>query len=287
MRRNRKADLFCRILTVLFLHVFVLIPAFSGVPARADEPRFSPSAMEGTAGEKVQLFAGQGFDAAQPMLFGVRMEMPEGWHTYWRNPGDSGIAPSFDWSESENVKFIEVLWPVPQRFDAVGDTTFGYAREVVWPVLVQVDDPTKHVTVTLKMNYGVCSDICVPGTYKQGLTMATGSALFPEIYFANRDIIQPFLARVPRALHDNEVLDIKANSKALQVTLRGVTGGPQLIVEGPRGIRFAKPEQRRDGDLLLYQVPYRLTKGAGLKGQEVTLIFTGPDTALEAIRKVQ
>lgn len=283
----RMADLSRRLHPALFLSMLFFLTAIGGAPARAEVPLLSPPAREGSAGEKIQLLAGQAFDGSKPMLFAVRMVMPDGWHTYWRNPGDSGIAPRFDWSASENVKAVELLWPVPQRFDAEGDITFGYAHEVVWPVLVQVDDPDKPVTVRLQMDYGVCLDICVPGSYEQGLTMAAGVSVRPEIISANRNVIAPFLARVPRSLEAGESLVIKSDGKVLQVRLRGVATDPDLIVEGPRGIRFARPMQGREGDLLLYRVPYKMAGNARLVGQDVTLVWTGPETAIEVTRKVQ
>ncbi|PKQ06611.1 MAG: hypothetical protein CVT72_05995, partial [Alphaproteobacteria bacterium HGW-Alphaproteobacteria-11] len=61
-----------------------------------------------------------------PFLAGIDMRLAPGWKTYWKNPGDSGIAPSFDWSASENVADIDLGWPAPRRFDDPGDVTYGY-----------------------------------------------------------------------------------------------------------------------------------------------------------------
>ena len=51
---------------------------------------------------------------------GIEIRLDQGWKTYWRYPGDSGIPPQFDFSASENVKAVTVLWPAPQRFDDGG-----------------------------------------------------------------------------------------------------------------------------------------------------------------------
>ncbi|MBO0715897.1 MAG: cytochrome C biogenesis protein, partial [Rhizobiales bacterium] len=47
---------------------------------------------------------------------GIEIRLDPGWHTYWRDPGDSGAPPTFDFSSSENVKSVNVLWPAPERF---------------------------------------------------------------------------------------------------------------------------------------------------------------------------
>ena len=60
-------------------------------------------------------------------LAGLRLTLARGWKTYWRSPGEAGVPPSFDWSRSENVAGVEVLWPRPKFFDSFGLTTIGYA----------------------------------------------------------------------------------------------------------------------------------------------------------------
>ena len=51
------------------------------------------------------------------LLGGIAFQLQGGWHTYWRNPGDSGVPPRFDFSKSDNVEAVTVLWPAPQKFD--------------------------------------------------------------------------------------------------------------------------------------------------------------------------
>ena len=63
----------------------------------------------------------------------------QGWKTYWRMPGDAGIPPQFDWSGSQNVKSVEVLWPAPQRFIDSGGETVGYKDRVVFPLRIVPD----------------------------------------------------------------------------------------------------------------------------------------------------
>src|SRR5436309_312013 len=77
-----------------------------------------------------RLLAGNG-------IAGVELQLPEGWKTYWRTPGDAGgVPPTFDWSKSDNLASVKVLYPAPKRFsDRAGDTV-GYKGTVVFPVEV-------------------------------------------------------------------------------------------------------------------------------------------------------
>src|SRR5215470_3007520 len=58
------------------------------------------------------------------LLGGIAIQLQDGWKTYWRNPGDSGVPPRFDFSKSDNVDAVTVLWPAPQKFD---DGAGGYS----------------------------------------------------------------------------------------------------------------------------------------------------------------
>src|SRR5271163_5124622 len=68
---------------------------------------------------------------------GVEIRLDPGWKTYWRDPGDSGVPPSFDFSGSENVKSVSVEWPAPERFaDGAGGNSIGYLDHVILPLRI-------------------------------------------------------------------------------------------------------------------------------------------------------
>ncbi len=84
---------------------------------------------------KVRLVSGAVDEKGEAkQIAGVQIRLDSGWKTYWRNPGDSGVAPHFDWSGSKNLKEAQVLYPVPHRFADAGGTAIGYKDEVVFPV---------------------------------------------------------------------------------------------------------------------------------------------------------
>ena len=93
---------------------------------------------------------------------GVRIDLAEGWKTYWRMPGEAGIAPHFDWTGSRNVAGVEVRWPAPGRYQDASGETIGYANRVVFPLTVRPADPSRPVVLALDLSYAVCKDLCVP-----------------------------------------------------------------------------------------------------------------------------
>jgi DsbC/DsbD-like thiol-disulfide interchange protein len=94
---------------------------------------------------------------------GIEIKLDPGWKTYWRDPGDSGVPPTFDFSGSENMKAVTVLWPAPARFaDGAGGNSIGYLDHVILPLRVAPLDATKRTSLKLKLGYDVCGNMCVP-----------------------------------------------------------------------------------------------------------------------------
>ena len=95
----------------------------------------------------------------------VQVKLAPGWKTYWRQPGDTGIPPKFDFTQSPNLDLLEVLYPTPKITWQNQTRTIGYQDQVVFPILVQ---PTKSGDVTLEgqIEIGVCEEICIPVSLK-------------------------------------------------------------------------------------------------------------------------
>lgn len=244
----------------------------------------SVQAGDADAPARLKLITAVNAHTGEPFLIGLRMELAPGWHTYWRVPGDSGIAPKFDWSASRNVASVDLRWPVPERFDAPYDSTFGYAREVVWPVLVRAKDAAKPVTLGLKFSYGVCSNICVPGEASLSLSVPASTRPAPT---SRAETIRHYLARVPVEPADPSVLSARLDGATLRVAYRAQGAVPQLIVEGPKGIWFGEPKATQTDAMIEYAVPFEAQKNATLKGAQVVLTLSGPETAIEAVRPVE
>src|SRR5882757_3589507 len=125
---------------------------------------------------------------------GVEIKLKEGWKTYWRYPGDSGVPPVLDFSKSQNVKAVTVLYPAPTRFpDGGGGNSIGYKGVVILPRQVVAEDADKPVTLNLKLDYAACEKLCVPAEAKLELVL-TGAET------ANEAALNAAEARVPRVV---------------------------------------------------------------------------------------
>src|SRR6188472_2247804 len=109
----------------------------------------------------VRLLAGSRSGAV--LLGGIAFQLQPGWKTYWRTPGDSGVPPRFDFSKSDNVEAVTVLWPAPMKFDdGAGGVSLGYKKQVVLPLRIVAKNADKPVTLRANISYAVCDKICIP-----------------------------------------------------------------------------------------------------------------------------
>ncbi|MFT0668856.1 protein-disulfide reductase DsbD family protein, partial [Enterobacter hormaechei subsp. xiangfangensis] len=91
--------------------------------------------------------------------------LQKGWKTYWRSPGEGGVAPAIKWHQP-----VEAIWrwPVPQRFDVAGITTQGYHGDVSFPITLRGDVP-KILSGVLTLS--TCSNVCILTDYPFSLNM--------------------------------------------------------------------------------------------------------------------
>jgi len=93
---------------------------------------------------------------------GIKMDMQEGWHTYWLNPGDSGGAIDIEWILSDESDVSDVIYPTPHRIPYPPLMTFGYEDQVIFPVDLAVKDLNKDIDITANINFLICADVCIP-----------------------------------------------------------------------------------------------------------------------------
>jgi DsbC/DsbD-like thiol-disulfide interchange protein len=107
---------------------------------------------------------------------GVEIRLATGWKTYWRYPGDSGVPPAFDFSKSENIKSVSILWPAPHRFTDESGASIGYKGGVMFPLHVVPTNPDQPATLRLAVNYAICEKLCVPATGEATIELTRGSS---------------------------------------------------------------------------------------------------------------
>ncbi|MEZ5970740.1 MAG: protein-disulfide reductase DsbD family protein [Hyphomonadaceae bacterium] len=95
----------------------------------------------------------------------LREAINPGWHTYWRNPGDSGEATSLDWTLPAGWRAGDIQWPAPEAEPFTILVNYGYEGEVLFPVEITVPANARigsTATLTADAYWLVCSDVCVP-----------------------------------------------------------------------------------------------------------------------------
>ena len=122
-------------------------------------------------------FLAAGVDSDGRIAAGVEIRLKPGWKTYWRSPGDAGIAPLTDFSASSNIGGpVEIEFPVPHRFDDGYSITNVYEEHVVLLVNAPTIDVAAKTSLALAMDIGVCAEICIPEHYEMRLDLAPGES---------------------------------------------------------------------------------------------------------------
>jgi hypothetical protein len=118
-----------------------------------------------------RLIAGSNKADAPTLRAGVEIKLGPGWHTYWRYPGDSGVPPRFDFSQSENVAAVTVAYPAPHLLTDESNNSLVYTKGVIFPLRVKPKQTGKPVKLAVKLDYAVCEKICVPAQGSAELTL--------------------------------------------------------------------------------------------------------------------
>ena len=99
----------------------------------------------------------------QTLPLGLEFTLASGWKIYWRTPGEAGLSPVLDLSDSATPGLSgSFRWPLPTRFDAFGFDNFGYENAVILPFDVTGHVPGTPVQITADLEALACADICVP-----------------------------------------------------------------------------------------------------------------------------
>jgi thiol:disulfide interchange protein DsbD len=166
---------------------------------------------------------------------GVRFELAPGWHLYWRNPGDTGLAPRIRFrAEGADARFGELAWPTPRAFrEDVDILTFGYQGSVLLAAPVELTAGAAPRSISAEADVLVCAEQCVPATLQM-----------------RRDVIGPADAETT-ALFEQSAMRVPAPARE-----RGV----RTVLEWPgEALRPAGPTAR-------FEAALRVSPCAGARG---------------------
>lgn len=151
----------------------ILLICLAG-PAPAEDAAFASASVRGARSSARLLSAGAAEGGAYHA--GVEIALDPETITYWRQPGDAGSPPVFDFSGSENVAEAQVFYPAPKHLIEAGIEVAGYDESVVFPVLVTPKDAQKPVLLKLSLDYAACGAICLPAKARLSLALPTAGA---------------------------------------------------------------------------------------------------------------
>jgi DsbC/DsbD-like thiol-disulfide interchange protein len=209
------------------------LAALATVPRATPADAADASMWDGDARSAMRLVAGSAGADRTALRAGIELRLGNGWKTYWRYPGDSGVPPRFDFSKSTNVKSVAVRWPAPHRFTDENGASIGYKNSVMLPLDIVPADPKQPVTLRLTLEYAICEKLCIPAAGSATLTVPTPSSFDRALAAAQ--------AHVPRAatLGGDSPLAVRSvmhepGSSRVVVEVAAPDGAPlDLFVEGP------------------------------------------------------
>lgn len=244
--------------------------ALSGPAAAASPPYIEVKLVAESAAPK----------AGHSILVGLQMNPRPGWHGYWSNPGESGLAPVVRWTAPRGVQFGPLQHPAPTLMRVMGMTSYVHTGPHLLLAWMNVDRklaPETTLPITADVNWAACSDrLCVPEKARLSLVMKVGNGA-PS---ADGGRLQRALAREPKRVasgsftaRGGQVVLIMPRSVHLQtertrffpdqngfwnpLQARAIAGRPLMIVS--RTSR--KPPQRISGVVSDGSSAYRVTLG--------------------------
>lgn len=157
----------------------------------------------------------------RPFWLAIRLKIADHWHTYWKNPGDTGMAMNLNWTLPEGFSVKSVEWPAPKKFNLDSLIGYGYEEEAI--LLAEIVPPQKveklgQLNIGANIRWVVCSDSnCVPGDQDLEVSLPLNEAL-PEKNAAAAKVFAKAFSQLPKkdwklsGLQKNDLIEIKAEA---------------------------------------------------------------------------
>jgi len=261
-------------------------------PGPSAQPSISATPWAEAHAARVRLVAGRTKVANDHYLAGLEIVMADGWKTYWRMPGDSGVPPTFDWTGSTNVAATKVLYPAPMRMPEAGGEAVGYKQSVLLPIDIKPQDPTKPIVLKLTLEFGVCREICIPATATLDLSIPAAPAgpPAPEIAAAIERVPRPQQSR-RKGDPDLKSVSVSRDGPSPKLTIEasfvGAANGADVFIEAPEGLYVPMPKRVVEeavgaAGVVRFETDLGRDLAQDLKGKTLTLTLVSQAGATEA-----
>ena len=136
-----------------------------------------------------------GLAPGQPLWLGLKLEHKLHWHTYWKNPGDSGLPTTLVWQLPAGVQAGDVQWPTPSRLPIGPLMNYGYEGTLLLavPVTLPPGWQGEQLDVKLQAQWLVCKDVCIPEEGEFSISIAARAATA-----GHRELFDATTARLPQ-----------------------------------------------------------------------------------------
>lgn len=162
--------------------------------------------------------APQGVQAGQPLWLGLQLTHQAGWHTYWRNPGDSGLATQLSWQLPAGMQAGDTLWPLPHMITVGNMVNHGFENTVLLAVPVQISKTFKPgaTEVRLQADWLVCKQECIPQSGQFVLKLPAAASI------ADHGLaFEQLLSEQPLVLSPS-IQNAQLNAQGLSLQIRGL-----------------------------------------------------------------
>ncbi|MGF1748675.1 protein-disulfide reductase DsbD family protein [Vibrio cionasavignyae] len=199
------------------------------------------------------VLTGQVDERTQTVEGFLEVRLSGDWKTYWRSPGEGGIAPSLDWQQSSNIKAIKWEWPYPHRFELLGLETLGYKHDVVFPLHIEVNDIHAPVNLSATATISSCTTVCVLTDFPIDMTFVPSELSLSETAMYQYAQAMSLVPKTSPLIDDVDAI-WDASRQELQVTVLNARGWvkPDLLIDSQDDVvedySFLSPKINIDGD---------------------------------------
>jgi len=170
----------------------LIVSTLFGLAAWSVLPAHAAGSVVTTPQVRAELVAHapEGVTPGKPLWLGLKIEHQPHWHTYWKNPGDSGLPTTMEWQLPAGVQAGDIEWPTPSKLPLGPLMNYGYDGTLLLPVPVTVPPDFKGEALDIKLHaeWLVCKDVCIPesGDFTLRLPAQAASAGHAALFAAAR-----------------------------------------------------------------------------------------------------
>jgi len=170
----------------------------------------------------------------------LNVNLDTDWKTYWRSPGEGGVAPTFEWqAESTNIKAFDWSWPTPKRYPVLGVETVGYKDKIHFPLHIMVNNPEQPSRLKGTLTLASCTTICVLTDYKIDLRFdLTQLSINEDIAFAYAQAV----SSVPILVDQSAIDAQKNNANITHISSSWDQFNQQVVVQLSHQIGWQQPD---------------------------------------------